>query len=128
MDRDNCLILFSLLQDFHASVSLNFAPFSMMSIHSLKYLKLSTFLMFSLLTYFKTVFGPWLKIMNSALSAFRCKPVFSALCWTWCKKSCACTIFSVTNALSSDWWLYLDCVFGFFYDLIWSLYPEHHFQ
>ena len=83
------------LQDWRAKVFLIFTSFSVLSIHAPKYLNLSTFLMFSLLTDFKTVSCSWFKLLSSVLSAFRCKPIFAGLSWTRCKKSCACTMSSV---------------------------------
>ena len=53
--RDDCQILFCLLQDFHAKAFLTFTSFSVVSINAPNYLKLSTFLMFSFLTDFKTL-------------------------------------------------------------------------
>ena len=100
--RDDCQILFCLLQDFHAKAFLTFTSFSVVSINAPNYLKLSTFLMFSFLTDFKTVSCSWLKPINSVFSAFWCKPIFAALCSKWCKEPCACSIFSVTSVMSSD--------------------------
>ena len=90
--RDDCQILFYLLQDFHAKAFLTFTSFSVVSINAPNYLKLSTFLMFSFLTDFKTVSCSWLKPINSVFSAFWCKPIFAALCSKWCKEPCACYV------------------------------------
>ena len=91
LHRDDFQILFNLLQDFHARAFLTFTSFAVSSIHDPRYLKLSTFLIISLFTVFRTVSCTWLKLMDSVLLEFRCKPIFAAFSWTRCRKFCACS-------------------------------------
>ena len=90
----------SLLQATQACTILTLMSFCVLSIHDPRYLKSSTFLIFSLLTDLISVIG-WLYVIISVFLAFKWRPTFPAAISTSNSRFCASSRVLRVSAMSS---------------------------